>query len=237
MMVPRGGRAVCPRCGSVDDTAAISPLFVVTGASGSGKTAVLGPLARRLAGRCVTFDVDWLLDSAGRLADGQPLPWPAFRDAWLAVAHGVAQCGMPTVLLGPFLPDQLEPLPARRWVGAVHFLALDCPDDLRRARIRARPSWRGHDGEGQVEFGRWLRRNVTDLVDTSIGGPEDTAAAVAAWVTSHLVRPAAQQRGDRDGRGGGDPGGDEQGEVHSVRESGVRLGGDGSAQMGGDGDR
>jgi hypothetical protein len=46
-------------------------------------------------------------------------------------------------------------------------------------------------------------------VDSGIGGPEDTATAVATWVTRHLVRPAAQQRGDRDG-GGGDPGGDER---------------------------
>src|SRR5260370_12462390 len=144
---------------------------------------------------------------------------------------------MPTVLLGPFLPDQLEPLPSRRWVGTVHFLTLDCPDDLRRTRIRGRPSWRSRDIEDQVEFGRWLRRNIAGRVDTSIGGPEDTATAVATWVAGHLAGPAAQQRGDRDGGGGGDPGGDEQGEAHTVRESGVRFGGDGSAQAGGDGDR
>jgi hypothetical protein len=51
---------------------------------------VLAPLARQLAGRCLTFDVDWLLDAAGALSGGQPARWPAFRDAWLAVAHGVA---------------------------------------------------------------------------------------------------------------------------------------------------
>jgi hypothetical protein len=107
---------------------------------------------------------------------------------------------------------------------AVHFLNLDCPDDLRRERIRGRPCWRSHNIESQVEFGRWLRRNVADRVGTSAGGPQDTAAGAGAWVTRHLARPA-EQRGDRDGGGGGDPGGDEQGEVHAVRESGVRLGG------------
>jgi hypothetical protein len=122
-------------------------------------------------------------------------------------------------------------------IGYARLLAPDRPGDLRRARIRAGSPWRSHDIEGQAEFRRSRLRNVTDLADSGIGGPVDTAAAVVAWVTRHLVRPAAQQRGDRDGGGGGDPGGDEQGEVHAVRESGVRLGGDGSAQMGGDGNR
>jgi hypothetical protein len=36
VMDPRGGRAVCQECGRCDD-AVIRPLFVVRGASGSGK--------------------------------------------------------------------------------------------------------------------------------------------------------------------------------------------------------
>jgi hypothetical protein len=185
-MEPRHGRAVCPECGREDD-AAVGPLFVVTGASGSGKTTVLAPLARRLQGRCVTFDADLLMDAAGALSAGQPVNWPAFRDVWLAVAHGVAQSGLPTVLLGPFIPGHLQDLPARRWIGDIHFLVLDCPDDLRRTRISARPPWRRRDTEEQVEFGRWLRRNIADRIDTSSGNPEGTAAAIAAWIDGHLT--------------------------------------------------
>ncbi|WP_203917599.1 hypothetical protein [Rugosimonospora africana] len=186
-MEPRDGHAVCPECGRVDSAAAIRPLFIVTGASCSGKTAVLDPLTRRLAGRCVTFDVDWLLDAVGTLSGDQPINWPAFRDAWLAVAHGVAQSGMPTVLLGPLIPAHLETLPGRRWIADIHFLTLDCPDELRRARINARPRWRKRDIDEQVEFGRWLRDNIADRVDTSSGTPEDTAARVVAWIDRHLT--------------------------------------------------
>jgi hypothetical protein len=39
----------------------------------------------------------------------------------------------------------------------------------------------------QTEFGRWLRDNIADRVDTSRGTPDDAAAAVAAWALSHLT--------------------------------------------------
>jgi hypothetical protein len=133
-MEPREGSARCPCCGWVEEAGALMPLFIVAGASGAGKTAVFRPLARLLAGTAVTFDVDVLLDSAGMLSGAQPISWPGFRDAWLSVAHGVAQSGLTTVLLAPFIPQHLEQLPARRWVGDLHFLVLDCPEEARRQK-------------------------------------------------------------------------------------------------------
>jgi hypothetical protein len=171
----------------MDAAAALRPLFIVTGASGSGKTAVFAPLARMMQGRCVTFDADLLMDAAGALSGSQPVNWPAFRAAWLAAAHGVAQSGLPTVLLGPFIPGHLGELPARRWIGDIHFIVLECPDELRRARISARPPWRSRDIDEQVGFGQWLRRNIADRVDTSSGTPEEAAAAVVAWIELHLI--------------------------------------------------
>jgi dephospho-CoA kinase len=91
------------------------------------------------------------------------------------------------VLLGPFFPGHLEELPARRWISDIHFIVLDCPDGLRRARISARPAWRSRDIDEQTEFGRWLRLNIADRIDTSSGTPEDTAAAIAAWIDRHLT--------------------------------------------------
>lgn len=193
-MEPRDGRAACPNCGRAGAAATLRPLFVVTGASGSGKTAVLAPLARRLAGRCLTFDADLLMDAATALSGGQPVDWPAFRGAWLAIAHGAAQSGLPTVLLGPFIPGHLAELPARRWIADIRFIVLDCPDELRRSRISARPPWRSRDLGEQVEFGQWLRRNIADRIDTSQGTPDDAAAAITAWIDRHLGAFQADHR-------------------------------------------
>ena len=141
-MEPDQGFAVCPSCGRRDDTASLRPLFVVTGASGSGKTTLFGPLTKLLAGRCLVFDVDWLIDASAALSAAPTvadIPWDGFAQAWLAVAHGAAQSGLPTVLLGTLTPGGLEENVGRKWVGAIHGLLLDCPDEIRRQRIEARP--------------------------------------------------------------------------------------------------
>jgi hypothetical protein len=127
LMEPDDGVARCPACGNVDPHAVMRPLFVVTGASGSGKTTIFPELLSRMAGWCAVFDVDWLIDPLARAAKDGQIDWPAFTDTWLHVAHGLAQNGLPTLLLAPFIPANLDNLPGRAWVGDIHYLVLDCP--------------------------------------------------------------------------------------------------------------
>jgi hypothetical protein len=181
LMEAHGDTAVCPTCGRTDTTARRLPVYVVTGASGAGKTTIFELLVERLSGRCVVFDVDWLMDPLGRQPGG--IDWTALRDSWLHVAHGVAQSGLLTLLLGPFIPEQLDSLPGRRWVADIHYLVLDCPDDERRARAETRPGWWARDIADQIEFGQWLRDNL-ESIDTSRCDPHETAEAVAKWVDS-----------------------------------------------------
>jgi hypothetical protein len=182
LMESEGGIARCPACGGVDPSIAIRPLFVVTGASGSGKTTIFPELLRRMPGWCAVFDVDWLIDPLRDAAKDAQVNWSAFTDTWLHVAHGVAQNGLPTLLLAPFIPEHLKNLPGRAWVGEIHHLVLDCPDGERVRRIEARPCWRARDVDAQTEFGRWLRQNLAPVIDTSTLSPSEVADAVAAWV-------------------------------------------------------
>ncbi len=126
------------------------PLFVVTGASGAGKTTVTAPLCRLLP-QCAVFEGDLINQVAA-------LGWDMWRDTWLRIAHGVALNGRPTVLCTSLLPDQLESLPARKLLGPIRFCNLDCPDDVLAARLRARPSWRHSNTEEAVLDPSALRR-------------------------------------------------------------------------------
>ena len=179
------GIARCPRCASRNHAAVLRPVLVVVGASASGKTTIFPLLAERLAGECIVFDADWLIDPLG--GDVTTLDWDLLRNLWLHVAHGVAQNGLPTLLLGALLPEQFDALDGRRWIRSFHYLLLDCEDDTRRRRMDARPAGRTHDVEQQLAFAHHLRARFPVTVDTSSGGPEDAADEVAAWARTAIA--------------------------------------------------
>jgi hypothetical protein len=149
----------CASCGAGTEVPAL-PLFVVTGASGAGKTTVTTPL-RRLVPECAVFEGDLILHIAALGVD-------TWRDTWLRIAHAVALNGSPTVLCTSLLPSQLESLPAHKLLGPIHFCNLDCPDDVLAARLRARPSWRHSSTEEAIlthqRFAAWLRPQLQTAI-------------------------------------------------------------------------
>ena len=180
----------CASCGAVTEVPAL-PLFVITGASGAGKTTVT-PALRRLLPECVVFEGDPISQVA-------TLGWDVFRDTWLRIAHEVALNGRVTVLCTSLRPDALDALPARKLLGPVHFGNLDCPDDVRAARLRARPSWR-HSGTEEAiathqRFAAWLREHIDPTWDTSALTPDETAERIATWVRNAANYPAAPPTG------------------------------------------
>jgi hypothetical protein len=175
-------RLRCPRCGDQQTVPAL-PLFVVTGASGTGKTTITGPLRHALPG-CEVFDTDVILQTAA-------LGWDTFGNTWLRLAHAIALNGRVTVLCGSMMPGNLEALPARKLIGPIRSCTLDCPDDVLAARLRDRPAWRGTSTEAaiahQQRFGAWLRANIEPCYDTSQHGPAETAEHVAAWINQSMA--------------------------------------------------
>jgi hypothetical protein len=81
----------CPRCGDEQQVPDL-PLFVITGASGTGKSTVTSPL-RRLLPDCEVFETDTLLHVAALGVD-------TWRGTWLRLAHDIALNGRVTVLAG-----------------------------------------------------------------------------------------------------------------------------------------
>ena len=127
---PGAHRLRCPRCGTESWLPAL-PLFVVTGASGTGKSTITGPLRTLIPG-CLVAETDVILHVAA-------LGWDIWRNTWLQLTHAAALGGQATVLTGSLTPDQLERLPARKLIGAIHFALLDCPDDVLAGCGRAPP--------------------------------------------------------------------------------------------------
>jgi hypothetical protein len=196
--------AICPHCGQ-GRLFRQQPLFVLTGASGAGKTAVCLELVHaRLRGEpwapeCVYLEQDILwrdefIDSENG--------YRAYRNTWLRVAKNVGQAGLPVVLCGSAVPEQYEACPERRYFTTIHYLALVCDDKLLRERLAVRPGWRRSGDTAFLDqmsaFNRWFRENGQDsepgitLLDTSTYSVGETARQTAEWIQTRV----------REGKGG-----------------------------------
>ena len=183
--------AVCSACGSAQRFLRL-PLFVITGASGAGKTTVMHQLLHAMP-KCVVIEGDILWGALPANADDD---YRGYLNAWLRLVKTIAQAGRPVLFCGTAVPEQLESLPERRYIGTISYLALTCDPEVLRARLEARPSWRQASDDAFVRrmlaFNTWLNINATTTDppmvhhDTTWVSPEDTAQFVRAWVQERL---------------------------------------------------
>jgi len=184
---PTGPAAICPLCQHPHPFRQL-PLVAISGPSGAGKSTVCNALVQTTT-TAVVLDADILW----REDFNQPANhYAAFFDTWLRMAKNISQAGRPVVLFNAgAVPANLEPCIERRYFSRVRYLALVCQDDVLRARLNARPTWRGsHDSafiEEQITFCRFLVANpAIECIDTSADTAVMTVAKVAAWLAMAL---------------------------------------------------
>jgi predicted ABC-type ATPase len=176
----------------------VLPLFIVTGASGVGKTAVVEPL-RGLLPDWELFETDILWDSGG--------DWQFVRSNWLRIAHSIAQSGRPTLLCGTLLPEDVDRCDARDFFSKVHYLCLHCSDERRRERLRARPPARGCTEAfiaEQERFARWLLDHGRSLCDppmTFLDSSDSPVLPLAEQIRNWAVDFWQRERGQAMGEG------------------------------------
>jgi len=191
-ILPEGPYAVCPVCGYQHKFLQL-PLFVLTGASGVGKTtACLGISAETKDFVVMESDILW------REEFNQPeTKWRNYRELWLRVCKNISQVGKPVLLCGSTVPEQFESCVERRYFSAIHYLTLVSEDEVLASRLRSRPAWRRSSDDEyikrHVEFNRWLRDNAQStqpamaLIDATELTVGETAKRVTQWVKNHLI--------------------------------------------------
>jgi predicted kinase len=188
---PSGPFAICPFCHYVQPFLQL-PLFIISGASGTGKSTICLALVR-LQQECVVIESDILWG----IVPATPADnYRGYRNTWLRVAKNISQSGRPVVLCGTVLPDQFEDCPERRYFSTLHYLALVCDDDLLAQRLQDRPAWRqSHTPEfvkNMLAFNRWLKEHAPTtsppmtLYDTSHRSIPETVDDVAHWIRQLL---------------------------------------------------
>ena len=188
---PEGVYAICPNCRFRHEFIRL-PLFILTGASGVGKSAVcLGLAARMKEVVVMESDILWRAEF-----DRPGTNYRDYRETWLRVCKNISQAGRPVILCGVGEPTQFERCVERRYFSELHYLALVCDSQALVARLRKRPPSRGASGDEcirqQVVFNRWLLNNARNteppmaLLDTSEITADETVQRVERWVRGLL---------------------------------------------------
>ena len=187
IIVPEGPYAVCPNCEYQHKFLRL-PLFVITGASGVGKSTTCLRLAAQ-ANDFVVMDSDilWCPEFNQPATD-----YRNYREIWLRVCKNISQAGKPVALFGSSVPEQFEQCIERRYFSDIHYLALVCTDEVLESRLRSRPEWRRCSDEeyirNHVAFNRWLKENARTtqpsmtLLDTSEITVDESVERVEDWI-------------------------------------------------------
>lgn len=159
------------------------PLFIVTGASGSGKTFVIKEL-RRLMPDFDIFDPDHLVDFIGH-------DWEKIRNIWLRVARNIAQSGRMTIICGTMMPWDIEKCADFHFFKHVYYLNLHCDEETREKRLRER-NWPEEEIQNHKNFANRLLE-ITDevydppmpTIDTTDADVVEVACQIKEWVLKY----------------------------------------------------
>lgn len=153
------------------------PLFVVTGASGTGKTTI-SSLLRKLLPDFDVFDMDIINN----------IDWQIAKANWLRIAYSISLSGRGTVLCGTMVPENIESAEYKNKFDRILYINLHCNDQTREQRLRSR-GWEETLIEEHKNFANWLLINSDrafnppmPTIDTSKLPPEKVAKEIKDWI-------------------------------------------------------
>jgi adenylate kinase family enzyme len=176
--------AICPNCKFKYEFLKL-PLFVVTGASCTGKSTLCNILAKSVT-NFVCFSADVLLNTVFKD------DWHKFRNLCLRIAKNINQAGKPTIIFGSTIPSQYEECAERRYFGNSYYLALVCNDNELKKRLKNRPSWRNSSSpvtiKKMLEFNQWFKDNNNNtipkmsILDNSTLALVESSEKIKVWL-------------------------------------------------------
>lgn len=163
------------------------PLFIVTGASGVGKTTVMQELRDQLPD-FVIFSTD--IDNFGTTAS--KLEYQDRFNLLLHFASFVAKSGRGTIICGTFMTWDAEKCDSYHEFSELCFINLHCDDKTRNYRLRNREdkaTWTDELIKSHEEFAQWLLNNAATAynppmptIDTSTTPISEVAEQIKMYV-------------------------------------------------------
>jgi gluconate kinase len=168
-----------------------SPLLVVTGAAGVGKSTICARLAGTISG-AVLVDLDVFGEDIVSIAPPNR-DYPAFWRSMMRLAHELAQNDTVVVYFSTMLPAQLiANSDTLNYFSSVHFLCMICRPDVLQARLKARGE---HVLSSRLKFWTDFNDALTEAATTiptataiDVGRTVDEVEHdVRRWINTHLL--------------------------------------------------
>ena len=132
-------------------------LFLVMGASGSGKSSCLSGLKQRRP------EIDWRdFDDAPQFATS-PVDRKLATEYWMQLVVENQAKGLSTGVVGTIVLGEVVACPSATTIKGVRALLLDCADVLRIERIRTRDGYQAKGASQEMLcWAAWLRMHTSD---------------------------------------------------------------------------
>ncbi len=164
-------------------------LFIITGASGIGKSSACEVLFRNEKDYIV-MESDLLWSDVFNTPEDN---YRAYRELWLRVCSSISQIEMPVVLCGCATPEQFEVCEARKYFSSLIYIAVVAEENelikrMKHGRGVTDERWI----ESSVQFNEWLRNNSTKttpnimLVDNTNLNPIETSEKIDEIIRSNI---------------------------------------------------
>jgi broad-specificity NMP kinase len=164
------------------------PIFLITGASGSGKSTVIPELLEKCSEH-ITLDLDAIY--------GPLNEWSLIKNIWIHFAKQICLNGRTTILCGTFMPGEYDQVDLKDYFRP-YFIGLYCDDKTRELRLRAR-GWSDELVHDHKKFNDWILNNATTafspsmpLINTSASSPSEVAEQIIGIVNRVLVENTSQ---------------------------------------------
>jgi len=184
-----GRSMTCPFCGYSQEIKQM-PLFIITGASGVGKSTISTQLFQKEKDYIV-MESDILWDDSFNVPENN---YREYRELWLRMCKNISQIGKPVVLCGCAIPEQYENCLERRYFSEIHYISIVCDEDILYKRLTEdrRYEEKHEYVKVSMDFNTWLKENADktqpsmQLLDNSHLTIDEAAKVVENWIYEHI---------------------------------------------------
>ena len=166
------------------------PLFIITGASGVGKSTISKVLFEKEE-KYIVLESDLLWNDIYNTPEDD---YASYRKLWLKMCSNISQIGMPVVLCGCAVPKQFEVHNERNAFSKIYYIAVVSDEETLISRMKNGRNIQDDNWiRSSIDFNKWLKENADltepklHLLDYTKTTPEEAANIVDKWICERVV--------------------------------------------------